>query len=56
MGSRSRDMPLSEPLGVLGSGEKDQREFGAVTDLRYPAGGAREATGRVVELGILCAA
>ena len=34
VGSRSRDMPLSELLGVLDSAEKEKREFGAVTDLR----------------------
>ena len=34
VGSRSRDMPLSELLGVLDSAEKEQREFCAVIDLR----------------------
>jgi hypothetical protein len=34
MGSRSRDMPLSELLGVLDGAEKEQREFSAVIDLR----------------------
>ena len=34
VGSRSRDMPLSELLGVLDSAEKQKREFGAVIDLR----------------------
>ena len=35
VGSRSRDMPLSELLGVLDSAEKKKkREFGAVIDLR----------------------
>ena len=34
VGSRSRDMPLSELLGVLDGAEKEQREFSAVIDLR----------------------
>ena len=34
VGSISRDMPLSELLGVLGSAGKENREFGAVVDLR----------------------
>jgi len=34
VGSRSRDMPLSELLGVLDSAEKEKREFSAVVDLR----------------------
>ena len=33
VGSRSRDMPLSELLGVLGSAEKEKREFNAAVDL-----------------------
>ena len=32
--SRSRDMPLSELLGVLDGAEKEQREFSAAVDLR----------------------
>jgi hypothetical protein len=34
VGRRSRDMPLSELLGVLDSAEKEKREFSAVVDLR----------------------
>ena len=34
VGSRSRDMPLSELLGVFESDEKEKREFSAVVDLR----------------------
>ena len=34
VGSRSRDMPLSELLGVLDSAEKKKRELSAVVDLR----------------------
>ena len=34
VGRRSRDMPLSELLGVIDGAEKEQREFGAVIDLR----------------------
>ena len=34
MGSRSRDMPLSELLGVLDGAEKEQREFSTAIDLR----------------------
>ena len=34
VGGRSRDMPLSELLGVLDGAEKEQREFSAFIDLR----------------------
>ena len=51
VGSRSRDMPLSELLGVLDSAEKEKREFSAVVDLSYPAGGAWGAIGRAPQGG-----
>ena len=34
VGSRSRDMPLSELLGALDSSEKEKRGFNAAVDLR----------------------